>query len=286
MLRRCLEAVLAQTRQPDTILVVNNASTDGTAEMLAAEYPQVQSLNLRENLGGAGGYYYGLEWATAQNFDWMSVMDDDGYPASDCLERLLYYPDPTLAVRGALVLDQADPSSLAFEMHVVNPPVTTIEQVETVGSEGVIRDYINPFNGVLIARNVVQEIGLPEKDFFFWGDEYEYFLRMKQAKIPMAIVTTAQFFHPANRMQPHKVRLVFKEFPVYYANDPLRDYLIVRNHGYIVKKYRGWIGWLAHLLRYLIFYQKISKPRGVSDVLTAAWHGARADFSHHRRFLV
>jgi len=56
LLRECLKAVLAQTRPPEHVLVVDNASTDGTPEMLQEEFPQVEVLCLPENQGSAGGF--------------------------------------------------------------------------------------------------------------------------------------------------------------------------------------------------------------------------------------
>lgn len=67
LLRECLKALLSQTRQPDEILVINNASTDGTEELFAAgaEFarPGISLVTLPENVGGAGGFCEGIERA-------------------------------------------------------------------------------------------------------------------------------------------------------------------------------------------------------------------------------
>jgi rhamnopyranosyl-N-acetylglucosaminyl-diphospho-decaprenol beta-1,3/1,4-galactofuranosyltransferase len=285
LLARCLNALLGQTRLPDQILVVNNASTDGTAALLCQEFPQVAVLNLPKNIGGAGGYHTGLAWASQRDFDWISLMDDDGQPTPTCLEALLNGSDSSLRVRAPLVLSEADPSRLAFRLYWQGQTIITRVQAEQVAQNGLLWAYINPFNGLLLAREVVEKIGLPEKGMFLWGDDYEYFLRIKCAGINLATVVKAHFYHPPDRMQFGQVRLLFKTLPVYYANDPFKDYLIVRNQAYILKKYRGWPGWVAHVLRHLIFYGQQARYKEFPNVLTAAWHGARADFSHHQKFL-
>ena len=89
LLKECLEAVLAQTRPPDHVLVVDNASTDGTAEMLREEFPQVEVLRLPENQGGAGGFHEGMKRAYEEGFDWLWLMDDDTIPRPEALEALL-----------------------------------------------------------------------------------------------------------------------------------------------------------------------------------------------------
>jgi rhamnopyranosyl-N-acetylglucosaminyl-diphospho-decaprenol beta-1,3/1,4-galactofuranosyltransferase len=174
---------------------------------------------------------------------------------------------------------------LAFKLHSPRGTITTRDQAEQAAEAGLIEACLNPFNGVLLARSVITSIGLPQKEMFLWGDEYEYFLRLKRAGIKVATVVDAHFFHPADRMQADYVRLLVKKFPVYYANNPLKDYLILRNQAYIVRKYRGWLGWLVHVARYLVFYWRLSGMKEFPKVFRASWHGARADFSHHQKLL-
>src|SRR4051794_5249777 len=87
LLRKCLAGLLRQTRPPDSIVVFNNHSTDGTADMVAAEFPSLTLFNLTENNGGAGGFYAGMKWAFGQGFEWLWVMDDDIEPFPEALAR-------------------------------------------------------------------------------------------------------------------------------------------------------------------------------------------------------
>lgn len=93
MLDKCLSGLLAQTSPLDRIIVVDNASTDGTAEMFAAsgawENPIVEYCRLAENGGGNGGFYEGVKRAYEENYDWVWLMDDDAVPQPDALRELL-----------------------------------------------------------------------------------------------------------------------------------------------------------------------------------------------------
>ena len=63
MLRKCLWALAGQTAPLARVTVVDNASSDGTAEMVAAEYPEVEVVRLSRNVGGAGGFHEGMRRA-------------------------------------------------------------------------------------------------------------------------------------------------------------------------------------------------------------------------------
>src|SRR3954447_15177950 len=92
LLRECLTALEAQTRPLDRILVIDNKSTDGTAEMVRSEHPGVELVELPENRGGAGGFYEGTRRAYDDGYDWLWLMDDDTIPNATALEKLLDAP--------------------------------------------------------------------------------------------------------------------------------------------------------------------------------------------------
>ena len=92
LLRTCLQSLLKQTRMPDCIVVVDNASTDGTRAMLDTEFQQLQRLNLETNSGGAGGFKAGMQSAYCRKFEWIWVMDDDIEVTPECLEKMLEIP--------------------------------------------------------------------------------------------------------------------------------------------------------------------------------------------------
>nr|MDQ5807787.1 glycosyltransferase [Actinomycetota bacterium] len=103
LLEQCLEAVRAQARRPDRVLVVDNASSDGTAAWLA-EQDDVEVLRLEENVGGAGGFHAGLERAHREGAEWMWLMDDDTIPRPDALEALLRPGDDDLILRASVAV--------------------------------------------------------------------------------------------------------------------------------------------------------------------------------------
>ena len=82
---RCLQ----QNKPVSSIVVVNNGSTDATAEWLKTQ-SGLTVIN-QANVGGSGGFYTGMQYAYQAGADWIWCMDDDVFPRADCLERLLQH---------------------------------------------------------------------------------------------------------------------------------------------------------------------------------------------------
>src|SRR5690606_32346153 len=90
LLVRMLDGLAAQTRRPDAVVVVDNASSDHTGEVLAARTDlPLHVITSPDNLGGAGGFHLGMKTAHEQGFDRSWLVDDDVVPAPDCLEVLM-----------------------------------------------------------------------------------------------------------------------------------------------------------------------------------------------------
>ena len=132
LLERMLAGLAALERLPEAVIVVDNASTDRTPEVLAAATnPGLQVLRAEENLGGAGGFHRGVGAAYEQGFDRIWLMDDDVIPAPDCLTVLLAQDEHCLMAvredsRGALVEKSAVRFDLANPL-AIRPKTAMVE---------------------------------------------------------------------------------------------------------------------------------------------------------------
>ena len=172
----CLGALGGQTRAVDAILVVDNASTDGTRGLVRDEFPGVTVLGLARNGGGAGGFHAGLRWAYARGYEWLWLMDDDARPAPDCLGRLL----ARARADSVLVPVQRDRSGRRYGIAAWRKRHVEVTAEVISGGEPVSGPFLFAFVGPLIARGVVARVGLPNKDFFIHFDDYEYGLRIQR----------------------------------------------------------------------------------------------------------
>jgi rhamnopyranosyl-N-acetylglucosaminyl-diphospho-decaprenol beta-1,3/1,4-galactofuranosyltransferase len=188
LLARMLDGLARLERQPDAVIVVDNASTDHTARALAeSTLPGLEVITSDDNLGGAGGFHLGVKAAYDKGFDRIWLMDDDVVPAPDCLTVLMAQDEACLmAVRentaGALV------EKAAIRFDLTNPlrikPKTRM--VETAyGTRAAMPDRVElqnvAFEGFMVRRDVIAEIGLPDPSYFIFYDDVDFAIRARRA---------------------------------------------------------------------------------------------------------
>lgn len=289
-LLECLEALKTQTYQLDHIVVVDNNSQDGTVKYLYQHGFKTSNLftllSLPYNQGGAGGFYTGIEFAVNCGFDYVWLMDDDGFPDTDCLERLSPYIKENCYI-GPLVIDSNKTSKLSFSIRLPNC-LDVIDNAKDIPKKyiesNIINDFVLPFNGTLISSKLVKEMGLPKKDYFIWGDEKEYTWRAERYNATILTVVDAIFFHPVTSSTSTK--MFFGKLRFNNADSLLKLYCFCRNSVANYKEYRGIHYALLFSLMTLWFFV-FTKPnfKRLKVAISALWHGFVNDFSHHRKYL-
>jgi rhamnopyranosyl-N-acetylglucosaminyl-diphospho-decaprenol beta-1,3/1,4-galactofuranosyltransferase len=198
LLQGCLDALIRQDRPLDEILVIDNASTDDTAEILGKRYSgKVTHVRLEENAGGAGGFYEGIRLAYEQGHDWIWVMDDDVEPMADALSALTQSPafsDPSVGFLASLVLDpnlkaQISPYRRFNRLMAACPAINedSLEQplvpIEAAG-----------FLGGMVRRKAIGTVGLPLKDLFIYWDDTEFIYRISK-RFKVFLVPASKVVH-------------------------------------------------------------------------------------------
>lgn len=287
LLKRCLRAVIAQTRPVDCIVVVDNCSSDGTANFLqqsSEQFKQIKLIRLKENQGGAGGFYHGIEYAKQNSFDFVWLMDDDGYPDKDCLTQLLGYSSDQKII-GPIVLSDTEPSILSFSINDRKSHTKITSFSEFTKLYPIVADnIILPFNGTLINVSIIRTIGLPRKEYFLWGDETEYMLRAKSAGFKVSTITDALFFHPRAKLTATPMffgKLFFND-----SDQQIKIYCLIRNSVRNYLDYYGSIFAILFFIKALWFYS-FSRPSlvKIKIVLHAFYDGITKNFFNHQRYL-
>jgi len=202
---------LAKLETPaDAVIVVDNASSDHTAEVLdASTLAGLQVVTSPENLGGAGGFHLGVRAAYEQGFDRIWLMDDDVVPAPDCLTVLLAQDEDCLmAVRentdGSLIelaatrFDLSNPLAIKPKQASVLTQFRTRENMpERVRLENVA------FEGFMVRRRVIDAVGLPDPSFFIFYDDVDFALRARRAGFDIWAIRDARLVRQLDFSQQH-----------------------------------------------------------------------------------
>jgi GT2 family glycosyltransferase len=184
---KTLDSFAEQSRDADYLIVVNNGSTDGTAAILQLWREEDPSchivINNPKNLGGAGGFYTGLECAQKLDVDWIWISDDDAYPEKNALQHFTDYlsnhGSEGIAVICSEVISYHKIAAghrrriekKLFRINELDVPITEYEK-ESFDLD--IFSYV----GAIIKKDALLQAGLPEKDYFIQWDDSEHSLRV------------------------------------------------------------------------------------------------------------
>lgn len=290
LLLRTLNSLYEQTLPVHTIVVIDNASTDGTEELLQQsgylDKPNLLYHKLDTNTGGAGGFYEGTKIAHQSDVDWLWLMDDDGYPPASCLEALLEYQEQ-FDFYGPLVLSDQDKMSLSFPitLPITKKVIRNKDQLEAISSnKNILVDVLIPFNGVLLRAALASVIGYPLAKFFIWGDDIEYTKRAKQAGARIATVTDIEFYHPT--APSLGTSMFFGKMQFNDTDSKIKLYCLCRNNTANLKKYHGNSYALLFGIKAIWFYSftrpSLKKLKFSLYGLYAGWFN---DFSKHHQFI-
>ncbi len=263
LLCECITALRNQTRKLDGIIVVNNGSTDDTEQWLKQQ-SDIQFIT-QKNVGSSGGFSTGINWAFKQNYTWMWLMDDDGYPKQDALENILAADNGQMRLMNCAVIDKEDKKSFVWKTQNYK----SIDEVNTTIIEGIG----HPFNGTMLHRKIVERVGVPQPKFFLWGDETEYYYRItKINKIPVCTIANSIHYHPSTAFSLKQDWDYATGWKMYYY---VRNRFFIHQVKFNNKAF-AFINYACFLVAFtglIMLYQKTNKLKKISFL---AWPVADA----------
>ena len=244
LLINCIQALADQT-YPCDIIIVDNASTDGTRDLLSdngpINQPHVHYLRLEENTGGSGGFFQGLSFAMAHSWNWFWLMDDDAVPEPNALEKLLAItPDP-LTVYGSITCGEINGSlKLSWPALPLGKKVDAlIDDPENLAPLEEV--FMIPFLGFFIHRRLITRIGYPDPEFFISTDDVEYSVRARKRGARLLLVKSSRITHLVASVKTYFIgnfRIVYRELP------PWKLYYETRNKILLARRHYGWKLWI------------------------------------------
>ena len=264
LLRQNLNCLMNQQKKCD-VLVIDNASTDGTSDLVELQNVSVIYHNTGSNLGGAGGFEIGVKLAVEKGYKYIWIMDDDTLPKEDALLELFKADEKLNGKWGWL-------SSVAYwtdgSVCKANKQKKSLIQFldDKDYEKNVVSSQMASFVALLTKASVIEEIGLPIGEYFIWTDDYEFTGRV-QKNYPCYTVPASRVIHA---MKIHtKANL---------ARDDIsrisRYELLFRNDVHCYKQY-GLKGWSYIILKdlYTVF-EIIRRSKGhKKEKIEVLWKG-------------
>lgn len=241
LLRQCITKLLRQKGISCDVIIIDNSSTDGTEEMIHTEFNQTTVIyeNTGKNLGGAGGFEYGIEKAVRMGYEYVWIMDDDTLPEESALAALFAVGKKLQGHWGFL-------SSVAYwtDGSICRMNIQKKDIFRHIGKKEYRMEAapikMCSFVSLLVKANVIQEVGLPLGAYFIWTDDYEFTGRISR-KYPCYMTSKSKVVHAMKR----HTRV---DFATDDASRIERYHYIYRNDVHCYRQY-GIAGWAYILLK-------------------------------------
>jgi GT2 family glycosyltransferase len=250
LLDACLGSILAQTSPPEFVFLVDNGSTDGSAEYVRAAWPSVSVLEAGTNLGFAGGNNVGIRAALAAGADAILLLNNDAQLLPDALAQLASALDrggarvwaaaPKILYRGTPDVIWAAGGrfdwwrGLAVDRGLNEQDAGQYDRAEQVESATACC--------LLVRSEAFREVGLLDESYFMYFEDADFSARLVKAGHRIAYEPLARVLHDVfgssggapNR--PSRVALYYStrnrsRFISRHAPDPFRRLVA---HGFTI----------------------------------------------------
>lgn len=199
MLPACLDSLAGQLRPAD-IIVVDNNSSDGSADFIAKKYPDVRLLRHDENKGFAGGVNAGIKYALNHSCEFIALLNNDAFVDKDWIQNLLIsaQENPKAGIITSKILDKSgkklDSTGDFYTTWGLSFPRGRGE-VDTGQYDG-LREIFGASGGASLYRaEMLKEIGLFDEDFFAYYEDIDISFRAQLAGWKILYEPTAVAYH-------------------------------------------------------------------------------------------
>ncbi len=260
----CLRSILALDYPALTVWLVDNGSQDGTAERAAKDFPSVRVVQTGRNLGVAGGFNAGIGPAIHAGADYVFILNNDTVVEPDLIRVLVReaqaHPEYGMLMPKILYYGARDRIwSIGARYRRFPPAIVMLGLDQPDGPRYDAPRLIEyaPTCGLLIPRAVLERVGLLDDGYFFFYDDWDYSLRVREAGYRIAYIPQARFYHKVSRTIQHKGRPPFfwrtwgrsgARFYRRHGHPPLVAALV--HLGYLVLR-EGWRYGLAPMRHFI-----------------------------------
>jgi len=243
---RCVDTLEAlaslenSTYKNHSVIVLDNASTDHSVESIGKEFPEVEIIQLTENLGYAGNNNVGIEAALEKGAEWIFVLNEDTILAENCISSLIDIgeSDGGIGIVGPMVYHHSEPDviqSAGGSLGRYWQSQHLGQNEKDVGQFPHSKD-VEWISGcaIMVRRAVIESVGALDERFFYYWEETEWCLRASRDGWRIVFVPQAKLWHKG----------VQKD----YQPNPSVTYYSTRNRLLLLAKHKAPIKIWGHVL--------------------------------------
>ena len=265
----CLESLML-TRYPNMqTIVLDNNSADGSVAAIRNQFPAVQIINLKENLGYAGNNNVGIEEALRQGADWVLVLNEDVILDKDCIQKLIEVgeSDPKIGIVGPLVYHFDEPTVIQSAGGMLGKYWESIHLGKNEPDHGQYKEphFVEWISGcaILVRRTAIEQAGMLDGGYFIYWEETEWCIRIGRAGWKIVHVPESKLWHKGVQKN--------------YSPKPSFSYYATRNHFVTLAKHNAPLvariyTWLQ-TIRTLVSWTIKPKWQHLREHRDAMWRG-------------
>jgi GT2 family glycosyltransferase len=268
MLKTLLDDLLYQTRMPDEIIVIDNSNNDLTKKTLREEFSNITYLKMLENMGSEGGYYEGIKIALENDNDLILTLDDDVRMLENSLEELL---------NGLKAVEKKD---------------NMVGVVRGVGKwhKDNVPTKLDLFawRGALIKSAAIRKVGLPIKEYFIYGGDLEYSLRLSSNGYRFFWVPRSKIVE--RRIGEKSWHKIFGK-KIFFYTDEFRLYYAFRNEIHLYIKYGLFfkavktVLYGVKIIVFFIIYERLKGLDKIRAVIKGLCDGFQSKLGKNTKYL-
>ncbi|MEN6372110.1 MAG: glycosyltransferase family 2 protein [Armatimonadota bacterium] len=235
----CIKSLIAGSRRPDLIVVVDNASEDKSTDQIAESFPDIRLIHNSVNLGFAGGNNVAIEQAIAEEYDYIWLLNNDTEVAFDCLESLLCYMEstPEVAACCGKILYYGYRKTIWYAGARIDWWNLNSQHIGAMQEDHGQYDNISQVHFLtgccmFVRQTSFKSVGLFDERFFAYSEDLDWSIRAVKQGLKLAYVPDAVLLHKVSASIKKTRSRTTKG-----SSSPFAIYLSIRNHFFIIRKH-------------------------------------------------
>ncbi len=235
----CIESLQRLTYLNYEIIVVDNASSDGSDDILKVRYPNIVLLENTVNLGFAGGNNIGINYALEHGTDYVLILNSDTVVDKQLVGEMISVAsqDKQIGMVTCKMLYYDEPERLWYAGGEINKLTLWSRHIGHYKIDSQRYSNIREISFVtgccmLVRRSLIEKIGMFDEIFFTYSEDVDWSLRARKAGFKLMYVPTSKLWHKVGGIIRKNTRT-----GVEGSSSPYQYYQTTRNHFLILRKH-------------------------------------------------